>query len=552
MGMVLDSIDLKDTVRLTEITKNLASGYNEIELSTLPQSLLNLLEKTRDEKSWKKEEIVGILNRDPSLVERILRVANSALYAQAVPVTTVKEAIGVLGIRAVRAHALAVSIYDMTRKWELGLDRRRFWKHSLQVAIAARKIAEFTNYKHPAEAYICGLLHDIGLLLLEKTTPGDFVEIWRQLEKRVVSYQEEMNWRSFHADVGKFFLKKWNLPQSICDAVGSHHDGTLADHIESKTHLNRIVLLANLISPFTIRNEPVLKQDLRTTEVLKKGFGLSQDNLNAIIKYLMKKTKEESAFLDKDICSQDNILTEINRIYYKHYLTTAVRLFRKRKRNVSSSELEKQKNSLLEANAKIFQQYLKIEKELAHNKTLLTENDKSAWPEIKVDPTKVIVQKYLELQSTLDKYEKQLLVKNDDSGTTNTTEPYAGYAIARFPELDPYQCLIEGNLYLMEMEILDYAPEDLKTRKIKQHKDSNTLNYEIMVHAEDIEILEDWVRSYKFQPGSKPNMLQYHLKPMIPGNKRIQINVLFNNYWMAKIVFEFEVLPREEQVAELM
>jgi len=384
--------------------------------------------------------------------------------------------------------------------------------------------------------------------LLEKTSPDDFGAIWRQLEKHFMSYQEETNWRSFHADVGRLFLEKWNLPQPICEAVGKHHDASLACQTDRKTCLNRIVVLANLISPFTIRNEQVLTQDAMNTEVLRKGLNLSQVDLKNIVKYLTVRTKEESSFLDIDIGSQTDLLVEVNRVVYKHYLKSAIRLYAKRNRNVTTIEREHQKETLREANTAIFKHYLEVERELAHDKALPPRGHGNAWPEINVQPTKIIADKYLEIESLLENMEATFTTKSIDAFPDDEKEQCAGFVVARFPDVDPGQSLHENGTYMLEVGVESSAPKGLDESRFHKNTGKGPVTYEIMVHAEDMNVVGDWAQFYEYEPGGDSEFLSFHLQPKLPGLKRVQVDFLYNNYWMAKIEYELNVLPQIEPI----
>ena len=92
-------------------------------------------------------DIAAIIMKDPALTAKILRVVNSPFYGQIRKITTVNQAVVTLGMRTVTAVALSASIYDKMNKVDSSIDRKRFWRHSLEVAIGARMIAEAVRYE---------------------------------------------------------------------------------------------------------------------------------------------------------------------------------------------------------------------------------------------------------------------------------------------------------------------------------------------------------------------------------------------------------------------
>jgi HD-like signal output (HDOD) protein len=138
------------------------------ELASLPQTLAEVLRVTRDDRS-SAQDMATVIMKDPALTARVLRIVNSAYYGLGRQIGSISQSIMTIGMRQVSALALSSSVYKMTDNWSSGFDRRLFWRHSLEVAIAARMIAEHVKWKNVEEPWVAGLLHDIGLLVLERS-----------------------------------------------------------------------------------------------------------------------------------------------------------------------------------------------------------------------------------------------------------------------------------------------------------------------------------------------------------------------------------------------
>jgi putative nucleotidyltransferase with HDIG domain len=290
------------------------------ELSSLPQTLVEVLRVAKDENS-SAQDLADILRRDPSLMTKILRVVNSPFYGAGREIISVRQAVVTLGVRAVTAVALSTSIYDLTGKWQTSMDRLRFWRHSLEVAVGARMIAEAAGHTSTEEAFVSGLLHDIGLLILEKSFPEEFNRIWEQAEsgEKVVELEEDV-WGTNHAQVAQFLLEQWNLPVVICQAVGRHHSNFETGNTASDLRLPQMVALADTIAHFTVLPVRVtFPFALERKENLTANLKLQPGILKQIEERHLSETLNEAKFLEIEIGSQSDLLIEANRMLYQQY-----------------------------------------------------------------------------------------------------------------------------------------------------------------------------------------------------------------------------------------
>lgn len=191
------------------------------------------------------------------------------------------------------------------------------------MALASRMIAETIRYPQPEVAFVCGLLHDIGILVLEKSFPEKFDRIWRQVESGECHHElEESIWGTDHARVGQFLLKQWKLPTQICEAVGQHHSEIVLTEADPELIPSQIVALANTMASFTIaRTRPEHSLDVARKERLCELLGIEPEQDRKIEKDLIPRTLQEASFLEMDIGSQEDILMEANRIIFDHYLS---------------------------------------------------------------------------------------------------------------------------------------------------------------------------------------------------------------------------------------
>jgi len=269
------------------------------------------------------DDLAKVLSKDPALTTRVLRVVNSPFYGMTRKVGTVSQAVVTIGMRQVTALALSTSVYSMTDRWQASFDRIRFWRHSLETAIASRMLAEKCDYKRGEEMFVAGLLHDIGLLVLDRSFPDQYRRLWqRSLDHgSTVDLEEEM-WGTNHARVGQFLLEQWHLPETICEAVGHHHSifpPSGANSPELKP--SQIVNLANRIGRFrvaeqTARIEPTALQD---RAIIRENLSVSVQTLGDVEKQLFNQIVVEAQFLEIDIGSTEDLLAEANRLLFQQY-----------------------------------------------------------------------------------------------------------------------------------------------------------------------------------------------------------------------------------------
>ncbi len=261
-------------------------------LLSFPPVCLRILELTSDETGGMRE-IAEVLQQDPALTLKILRIANSSWYSIPSPVTSVMQAVSMIGTRRVRDLVLASSVVKVCSSLQndlVSLDN--FWQHCIYTALAARLLQRQRKNQNDETLFAAGLLHDIGQLVMFNQLPeGSRDALIMSLENPETPeiFQAEQAIFGFdHAEVGAALMSAWGLPQVFIDTARYHHEPELAQenlHEVSLIHIaNSLAYFAELevldldnapsISPFAWRTtqlhiaiaEPtvtVMQQDLR-------------------------------------------------------------------------------------------------------------------------------------------------------------------------------------------------------------------------------------------------------------------------------------------------
>jgi len=181
----------------------------------------------------------------------VLRVTNSSFYSLATPVTSVKQAVVVIGMDAVKSLVVSASMFDMFRDDKLGLDfHDTFWRHSLAAAFGARMLLRSLRPRDIATselAFTAGLLHDIGKMALYIHDPAAYVEASKQgqagLEQELEAERAAFGFA--HPQVGCALALKWRLPDDLALAIGHHHEPL---SIEDPTNLVDVLHVADALS----------------------------------------------------------------------------------------------------------------------------------------------------------------------------------------------------------------------------------------------------------------------------------------------------------------
>lgn len=202
----------------------------DIQLPSLPEVTLRALEACQQESSYR--EISNIISADTALVARVLALANSSVYGQPGEIASVEQALLRLGTH--RVHTLILTAALRQLLFELGADQwqqlRDFWRHSLTTALTARALATLTRYPSPDEAFMLGLLHNIGELIALKTPEGE-------------TRQQYLNQQ---AEIGAKLVLAWGLGPMAADAV--RYQQAPPRDIRDASHLVKLINLSTRLA----------------------------------------------------------------------------------------------------------------------------------------------------------------------------------------------------------------------------------------------------------------------------------------------------------------
>lgn len=207
----------------------------DFDMPGVPAVLMKILQVIDNDHATaaKLEELIL---HDPSLSARILRLANSAFYPFRSEIRTISHAIALLGLDMVRSLAIAVSVFETftSRVRKAGRHIHQLWVHSFGVGLMAKEIWRPRATASEAEfAFVCGLLHDIGMVVFFRQTPAAYSQIFAQEKGDAdpdISALEAENYHITHATLGSVLATRWLLPADLAHTIGQHHD-PFASHL---------------------------------------------------------------------------------------------------------------------------------------------------------------------------------------------------------------------------------------------------------------------------------------------------------------------------------
>jgi HD-like signal output (HDOD) protein len=196
------------------------------ELPPLPTLVTKALELLADPET-PTEKIEAVIGQDQALVAKLIKVGNSALYGGLQKVITLRQVLTRLGLKTTRNLVLTASTrsYFLNNSRGIRIWGQFLWQHSVESGLAARRIAETIHHPDPEEAFIGGLVHDIGKLIILMLFPGQYKEILKLKKVNQIPNKAAENQviGSDHEHIGKLLTDQWNMPDSTKACAEFHH-----------------------------------------------------------------------------------------------------------------------------------------------------------------------------------------------------------------------------------------------------------------------------------------------------------------------------------------
>jgi HD-like signal output (HDOD) protein len=270
-------------------------------IATLPEITLRIIEMVEDPTST-AQDLHSVISNDPALCSRILKVVNSAFYGLPRQIGSINRAIVLLGLNAVKNIAIAASLTKLYRGGDLcdKFSARQLWEHSMATAAASKMICDELRLGLPDEAFLAGLMHDIGLMVELQSRRTDLLRVFEALEVNLhgvpmtdMRELEQQILGADHQDFGSGLCERWKFPRSFISATGYHHDPTALP--AGNRTLTSIVYLADRIAArlgYGFRGD---LPDLEPQGAVLDELGITQEQIDKMADRLPKVYEEVEA-----------------------------------------------------------------------------------------------------------------------------------------------------------------------------------------------------------------------------------------------------------------
>lgn len=253
------------------------------DLPPLPTLVSKALQMLSDPET-PAEEIEAVIGQDQALVAKLIKVGNSALYGGLQKVTTLRQVLTRLGLKTTRNLVLAASTrsYFMNSRKGMRVWGQFLWQHSVESGLAARRIAETIHHSDPEEAFIGGLVHDIGKLIILMLFPDAYKEILKLKKVNQLTHKAAENQvlGSDHEHIGRLLMDQWNMPESAKACAEYHHR-----YQESENHsvLAAVVAYADYLSrQYGTNPEAISEEDYAYAQDVALTLKLSESYQGAL------------------------------------------------------------------------------------------------------------------------------------------------------------------------------------------------------------------------------------------------------------------------------
>jgi len=239
---------LSDAFPMETASPNDIVGH-EVQLSSFPDVYFKL-RKEIDSPTGSVQSLSEIITRDVSLTAKILKLANSPLYALPEPVESIPRAISIIGTSELSTLALGVSAINYFKGIPPELiDMATFWRHSVSCAIFAHILAKAMGEKNTERFFIAGLLHDVGRLILFKDMPYASSEMLLHARENSlpIVIAEETLFNFTHTSISEALLTQWDFPPQIAILVNSHHNPLAAPSPREASIVHLADFFANVV-----------------------------------------------------------------------------------------------------------------------------------------------------------------------------------------------------------------------------------------------------------------------------------------------------------------
>lgn len=252
-------------------------------------------------------QVAKALSMDSALSTKILRIANSPLYAQRRKSENLRQALVVLGLNATLTLALSFSLVKSLRAGKAnGISYPFYWRRALLAATSARAVADAMHHPMAEEIFLAALLQDVGILALDKAIP----DLYRggealQCDHIALTELERKRVQTDHAEIGGWLMRTWNLPERLYNAISRSHHIELAFTPDPAQIFDRCVAISGPIADLFLR-DPEQRQFAETAQSAERSLGLDKMAFGQVLGTVGAMIPETDAIFETDLLAKQH------------------------------------------------------------------------------------------------------------------------------------------------------------------------------------------------------------------------------------------------------
>ncbi len=251
------------------------------QMPAFPASVQRIIQLTSDI-SCSPKELVQVIEHDPVMTMKLLKLLNSAYYSLPKKITSIKRSVVYVGLNTVKNMALSIATLGMLPKKDVaGFDTKKYLQHSIATAAIAKKLN--TKFGHeefePSDCFVAGLLHDIGKVVYAQFNPDEYQNSQEISENECIAlYQAERKIIGVdHSVVGSLLGDKWQFPESLVACIGDHHEVD-----KPGNEMRDCVIAANQLSKVFAPSDTTT-ENKQLPETVAQRFGMDFGDLHGYL-----------------------------------------------------------------------------------------------------------------------------------------------------------------------------------------------------------------------------------------------------------------------------
>jgi len=276
-------------------------------LPSLPKAAMDIIEVAQ-QPEIDMGMVADAVGKDPAIAAKVMRIANSVLYARRQKSSNLRQALITLGLNATLTLALSFTLVNKLRKDPTkGFDFNQFWKRSIVAASWSRMLANELDMVGAEEVFLVSLLQDIGMLAIDRVAPDVYENVNPfDMPHSDLAAIEVRRMAADHSEVGAWLLAEWNMPQVLVHAVQHSHDPFAAE-VDNKTKtIVQVTALSSLLADSCCCPKGT-RAMAKTSQLVSRTLGISPERLSELYDMLLEQIPEAESVFELSLMNEAEI-----------------------------------------------------------------------------------------------------------------------------------------------------------------------------------------------------------------------------------------------------